>query len=92
MTDAHTPGPLIAAAPDLLAACLAMLSTWGGDDEDEIIAARDRARAAVSKAIEVAPSRPPRPGGPPHDGGTITSPSPKTPSRSSSGSLPRPRT
>jgi hypothetical protein len=67
MTDAHSPGPLIAAAPseeiknlhrvnsDLVAACLAMLSTWGGDDEDEIIAARDRARAAVSKAIEVAP-------------------------------------
>jgi hypothetical protein len=55
MTDAHTPGPLIAAAPDLLAACLAMLATWGGDDEDEIIAARDRARAAVARAMGVAP-------------------------------------
>lgn len=47
VADAH----LIAASPDLLAACLAMLGTWGGQDEDAIIAARDMAKAAIEKAI-----------------------------------------
>ncbi len=42
---------LIAAAPDLLAACFGMLATWGSQDEDAIIAARDAARAAVEKAM-----------------------------------------
>ena len=38
------------AVKDLLAACEAMLATWGSDDEDSIIAARDMARAAAAKA------------------------------------------
>ena len=56
--EGTTPGPeqclsqddarLIAA--DLLAACARMLATWGTDDEDEIIAARDAALAAIAKA------------------------------------------
>lgn len=52
-TNRHEVGNarLIAAAPDLLQACLAMLGTWGGQDEDVIIAARDMAKAAVEKAI-----------------------------------------
>jgi hypothetical protein len=48
--EAFANARLIAASPDLLAACLAMLSTWGSDDEDAIIAARDQARTAVAKA------------------------------------------
>ena len=43
---------LIAAAPDLLAACAHMLATWGSDDEDEIIACRDAAREAITKATK----------------------------------------
>lgn len=56
--SSHTPGPrreadarLIAAAPDLLAACLAMLATWGGQDEEIINLSRDMARAAIDKAL-----------------------------------------
>ena len=43
---------LMAAAPDLLSACAAMICTWGSQDEDAIIAARDQARAAIIKATE----------------------------------------
>ena len=57
MRDADIPtfkanARLVAAAPDLLSACAAMLCTWGSDDEDAIIAARDQARAAIVKATE----------------------------------------
>lgn len=48
----HPDMHLIAAAPDLLAACFGMLATWGSQDEDAIIAARDAARAAVEKAMK----------------------------------------
>lgn len=41
---------LVAAAPELLEACKAMLATWGSDDEDAIIAAKKAAIAAVAKA------------------------------------------
>lgn len=43
---------LIAASFDLLNACLAMLGTWGGQDEEAIIKARDMAASAVSKALD----------------------------------------
>jgi hypothetical protein len=49
--EARANACLIAAAPDLLAACLRMLDSWGTQDEDEVIASRDSARAAVEKAI-----------------------------------------
>lgn len=39
--------PMRAEIERLRAACVAMLRTWGTDDEDAIIAARDAARAAV---------------------------------------------
>jgi hypothetical protein len=48
--EARANARLMASAPDLLAACLAMLGTWGSDDEDAIIEARDMARAAVTRA------------------------------------------
>lgn len=38
---------------DLLKACIAMLKTWGSDDEDAIIQARDDTRKAVEKALGV---------------------------------------
>lgn len=45
---------LIAASTRLFAACVAMLGTWGSDDEDAIIAARDAAREVVTKALGAA--------------------------------------
>jgi len=50
--DAEVNARIFAASWDLLAACMAMLSTWGSDDEDAIISARDAARRACEKAIE----------------------------------------
>lgn len=44
----HPDARLIVAAPDLLAACTAMLATWGSGDEDAI-EARDMAKAAIEK-------------------------------------------
>lgn len=44
---------LIAASKKLLAACQAMLATWGSDDEDAIIKARSMAEAAVRQATHI---------------------------------------
>ena len=41
---------LIAAAPELITACKMMLLTWGSDDEEAVIAARDAACAAIAKS------------------------------------------
>jgi hypothetical protein len=51
---------LIAAAPELLEACAAMLSTGWSDDEDAIIAARNAGRVAIAKATGI-PERTPMP-------------------------------
>lgn len=50
--DSDANALLIAAAPDLLAACEAMLDTWDSNDEDAIIEACDMARAAIAKAVQ----------------------------------------
>lgn len=48
--------PAPASDSDAIAACKAMLATWGSQDEDAIIAARDMARAAVERAAHPAAS------------------------------------
>ena len=44
-------GLLVDQRNDLLDAAVAMLDTWGSDDEDAIIAARNMAHDAVDKAM-----------------------------------------
>lgn len=48
---------LIAAVRDLLAACKAMVLTWGTDDEDAAIRARDLAISAIAKVEGVIRAR-----------------------------------